>query len=127
MSSGRSQRVAQEITAEPASSCELCGKALGPESEFGDVDGAIVCGKCMGWEGDKPDPEVVEFLKRNDEWDDVPDKKPVWPPRTSHRENPGPPEKEGCSSCGTTEEELYKGYCADCFRNQVNKSGQESQ
>lgn len=40
--------------------CELCGCEC---DEFGDVNGAIVCGKCLGWYGDVPDPEGLSALE----------------------------------------------------------------
>lgn len=48
-------------------SCELCGKELKEEDEWGDVDGAIVCADCLGWYGTEPDPEVVAFYKKHEE------------------------------------------------------------
>jgi len=39
--------------------CEFCEKVT---DEFGDVEGAIVCGDCLGWYG-KPSPEVLAYLK----------------------------------------------------------------
>lgn len=48
--------------------CELCGSEV--SDSFGDVNGAIVCPKCMGWTGNKPDLEVITFLKAHGEWND---------------------------------------------------------
>lgn len=48
--------------------CELCGKDC--TESFGDVEGAIVCPDCMGWNGGEPDPEVKRFLKKHGEWID---------------------------------------------------------
>lgn len=36
--------------------CEVCGTSCG--DQFGDVNGAIVCGKCLGQYGGEPNPEV---------------------------------------------------------------------
>jgi len=45
--------------------CELCGSKI-QNSEFGDVDGAIVCPRCLGHvPGVEMDSTVAEFYKRN--------------------------------------------------------------
>lgn len=52
--------------------CELCGVEIG-DAAFGDVDGAIVCPRCLGHVPGVPaDPEVVEFYKRNGEYNEDP-------------------------------------------------------
>jgi len=38
--------------------CELCGEPV--SDEFGDVNGSIVCPKCLGWYGTDPAPEVSQ-------------------------------------------------------------------
>ena len=57
-------------------SCELCGEAI-KNGEFGDVDGAIVCPKCLGWYDTEPDPEVKDFYDRNASMELTADKKMV--------------------------------------------------
>lgn len=47
--------------------CELCGSEIG-DAAFGDVDGAIVCPRCLGHvPGVEMDSEVAEFYRRERE------------------------------------------------------------
>lgn len=47
--------------------CELCGSEIG-DAAFGDVDGAIVCPRCLGHvPGVEMDSTVAEFYKRINE------------------------------------------------------------
>jgi len=59
-------------------SCELCADPI--SGEFGDVNGAIVCPKCMGWTGQDPDPFAQKFLEKHGEGKKKEDKVAKWPP-----------------------------------------------
>jgi hypothetical protein len=38
----------------------MCGDRC--DDAFGDVDGAIVCGGCLGWYEQEPDPLIAEWI-----------------------------------------------------------------
>ena len=49
--------------------CSLCGKKIDEDYDHGWLGGDAVCPRCMGWEGGKPDSSVVEWYRRQGEWD----------------------------------------------------------